>query len=149
MSQVRAQHSFALETDLLRNALGREVVRIGDQLEPLQPQVFERVLGEKPKCSRSDTTTARFAGAPVADVTCARVVDAHPDRSDDASILDDRELLRADPRNLSLDERARICLCIRARNCGNPVVDLGVVARGDDRRNVVQRPGTQLDVAVV
>jgi hypothetical protein len=48
MREVGAQHTFALETDLLRNALGRVVLRIGDQLEPLQPEIFECVLAEKP-----------------------------------------------------------------------------------------------------
>ena len=40
MGQMGTQHTFALETDFLGNALGCMVVRIGDQLEPLQPEVF-------------------------------------------------------------------------------------------------------------
>jgi len=137
-----------LEPDFLSYALGCMVVRIGDQLEPLQPEVFERVLAEKAKRARGDAPTSSFACAPVADVTRARVVDPHSDRPDDASVLGDRELLCTDPRNLSLDESARIRFRVWARDGRDPVVDLGVVAGSDDRRNVVERPGAQLDVAV-
>jgi len=149
MRQMRAQHSFALETHFLGNSLGCVVVRVRNELEPLEAEVFESVLREKPQRPRRHTTTSSFPGAPVADVTCARAVDAHPDRPDNASSLGDGELLRADPRDLSLDEGARVFIGVGARNRGNPMMDLGVVARADDRRNVVQRPGTQCDVAVV
>jgi hypothetical protein len=148
MGQMGPENTFTLETHLLRNPLGCMVLRVPDQLEALQPEIFECVFAEKAKRARGNPPTSSLSGAPVADVTRPRVVDVHPDRSDDSSILDDRELLRSDPRNLSLDEGACISLCIRARDCRNPVVNVDVIARGDNCRDVVQRPGAQLDVAV-
>src|SRR6266550_1071877 len=130
MKQVGAQHTFALETDLLRNALGGAVVRIGDQLESLQLKVFEPVLTDETKGSRGHTATSRFTGTPVADVTRARAVDSHPDRSDDASTFSDRQLL-AVARDLSPDEGARVFVRIGTRDEGNPPLNVGVVACGD------------------
>jgi hypothetical protein len=41
MPQVCAQQALALEADLLGDALRGDVVRIGDELEPLEPQLVE------------------------------------------------------------------------------------------------------------
>jgi hypothetical protein len=41
MPQVSAQHALALEADFLGNALRGDVVRIGDQLEPLELRLVE------------------------------------------------------------------------------------------------------------
>jgi len=106
------------------------------------------VLAENPQRSSRDTTAASLRGAPVADVTGTEIVDRHSDRAYDTFIGSDGELVRPDTRDLSQDESTRVVLRIRARDDGNPVQDLRVVARRDDRRNVVQRPVTQKDVAV-
>ena len=44
-----AQHAFALESDLLGDPLGRDVVGIGDQIEALKVELLERVAREKPQ----------------------------------------------------------------------------------------------------
>src|SRR2546421_12539748 len=148
MEQVGAQNTLALEPDLLSNPLRSAVVRVGDQLEPLESEIFERVLAEKPKCSSRYTTASRVGGAPIADVAGARIVHAHSDRSDDTSPLGNGELLAPDSRNLPLDERARVFLRVGTRDDRNPVLNLGVVAGVDDRRNIVQSPRAKLQVAV-
>jgi len=149
MKEVGAQHTFAPEADLLRNTLRSVVVRIGDQLEPLQPEVVECLPGEKPKRACRDTSSASFGGAPVPDVAGTRLIDGHPDRSDDISTFGDRVLLLTNPRDLSPNEGACVFVRIRTRDDGNPLLDLGVTTRCDDRRHVVQRPSTQLDISVL
>src|SRR5438128_2780433 len=148
MEQVGAQHPFALEPNLLRDALRTTVVRVGDQLEPLESEIFECVVAEKPKGSSRHTSPSRIADAPIADVPGVRIVHAHADRSDDTPAFGDRELLPSDPGNLSEDEGSGIVLRIGPWDDGNPVLDVGVVARFDDRGHIVERPGTQLQVAV-
>src|SRR5437016_2826074 len=148
MEQVGAQHALALESDLLSNPLRSAVVRVGDQLEPLESEIFECVFAEKPKCSSRYTAPSRFRGAPIADVPRARIVHAHSDRPDDTSTFGNGELLSPDARNPPLDERSRVFLGVRTRDDWDPMLNLGVVAGVDDRRNIVQRPRTQLQVAV-
>ena len=43
MPQVRTQDAFALEPDLLGDALGRAVVRIRHELDALKLELLERV----------------------------------------------------------------------------------------------------------
>jgi hypothetical protein len=42
VSQVTAKHALSLESDLLGNTLRRDVVGIGDEVEPLKLEVVER-----------------------------------------------------------------------------------------------------------
>ena len=56
---MRAKDAFALEPDLLGDALGRDVVRIGDEIETLELEVVERVTREQAQRSRADSPTAR------------------------------------------------------------------------------------------
>jgi hypothetical protein len=140
--QVGPQDAFALEADLLRHALRGEVVKVRDQLEPFELEIFERVPAQEPKGACGHATSSGLARAPIADVARARIVHAHSDRSDDAAAFGDCELLPTDSRHFSSDERACVFLRVRPRDHRNPVLDLGVVARLDDRGNIVQRPGT-------
>jgi hypothetical protein len=48
MAEVGPEHTLAPEADLLGNALGRCVLRVGDELDALQSEVLERPPGEEP-----------------------------------------------------------------------------------------------------
>jgi hypothetical protein len=47
MSEMGAKDAFALEPDSLGNTLRRDVVRIGDEIDPLDLEIVERMPGEK------------------------------------------------------------------------------------------------------
>lgn len=146
---MRAQYAFTLESDLLRNALRGVVVRICDQLEPLEPEVLERVSAEKAKGSSRQTAPASLRSAPVTDVTVAQgVVRCEADRTNDASVLGYCELPVPDPRDLTAHKGTRVLLRIRAGDVRDPMLNLTVVAGVDDGRNVIEGPRSQLQIAV-
>src|SRR6266487_1484198 len=105
------------------------------------------MLAEKPERSSSHAAPTSVRRTPVADVTSTEIVDLHSNRAHDTFTRSDGELV-GPSRDISPDEGARVVLRIRARDDRNPMLNLRVVARRDDRRNVVQRPWTQFDVAV-
>jgi hypothetical protein len=70
------------------------------------------------------------------------VVDAHADRADDAVVDDDRELVRAEA-DLVVDERPRVGERVRAWDHRDPVQDVRVVDRGEDRGDVALAPWPQ------
>jgi hypothetical protein len=47
VAEVRPQHALPLESDLLGHALGREVVRIRDQVDALELEVLECMTHER------------------------------------------------------------------------------------------------------
>ena len=50
---MRTQHAFALESDLLGDALRRAVLRIGHELDALELELLERVPREQSKGARA------------------------------------------------------------------------------------------------
>ncbi len=47
MPEVRAHDAFPTEPDLLRDALGREIVGICSKLHALQPEILESMADEE------------------------------------------------------------------------------------------------------
>ena len=85
VAEVRAEDALALEADLLRAALRGDVVRVGDQLEPLELELVEAPAREQPERSGAQAPPSCGRCDPVADPTTVAVrVHAHPDRADDA-----------------------------------------------------------------
>ena len=54
--EVRAQDAFALEADLLGDALRRDVVRIGHQIDPLELELVEPMPSEQPTARGADAS---------------------------------------------------------------------------------------------
>jgi hypothetical protein len=52
MAQVRSQDSLPLEADLLRDALGGEVLDVGQQVKPLEVELVEGTAAEPPQRAR-------------------------------------------------------------------------------------------------
>ncbi len=55
MHEVRAEHALAPEPDLLGDALRRDVVRIGDEIDALQLEIVERLAREESQRPRADS----------------------------------------------------------------------------------------------
>ena len=133
--QVRTEDALAPEPDLLGDALRGHVVGIGEQLDPLELELLERVAREQPQRARarsparetmqpsstraSRDSRARLRRCPIPPTTCPSSSIAR----------------RCSAAHLATDERKRILLRVRMRNRRDPVRDLGVVAAGDDRRD--------------
>ena len=90
---MRAKHAFALKTDLLGDALGRDVVGIGDEIETLELEVLERVTREQAQRPRANSPTARRGGHPVPESSTVVGVQADPDTSHHAPVELDRQSL--------------------------------------------------------
>ena len=62
VDEVRAQNALAAEADLLGHALGGEVVGVGDQLEPAEPELLEAEAATR-RSARVVTPRPRASGA--------------------------------------------------------------------------------------
>jgi hypothetical protein len=75
------------------------------------------------------------------------LVHLHADAADRGSAhLDGKSVVSR--RYFTIQERARMLRGVRMRDRRDPARDLGIVTTGDDRVDVVVRPGPQHEIAV-
>ncbi len=95
MAKVRSEHALSPKPHLLRNTLRSRVVRIGDELEPLELELLESPPGEKPQRAAAHTSSASPGDDPVADVAAVpERVDAHVDGAEQRTCLHVRDCER-------------------------------------------------------
>ena len=143
-----AKDTLALKAHLLGDALGGNVLRIGDEVDALEPKSHEGMTREQAQRMRADPPSAGVGGDPVAQPTSVVVhVEAEPDPSDDTTADLDRESLMVRT-NLAADESQRIVAGVRRRDRRNPPRDVLVIATGDHRVDVILRPRPQDEIAI-
>src|SRR4029453_7223803 len=104
MPEMRAQNTFTVEADFLRDTLGCHVVRVGDELEALELDLVEPPSGKQPESPRADPLATRLARDPVPDPSSVvHRVHRHADCTGEDVVADDceRVLVR---RHLLADE---------------------------------------------
>ncbi len=134
---MRAQHALALEADLLGDALGRDVVRIGDEIDALQLELVERVTREEPKRARADAPVRaprrRSSSRYVRGSRCE--LRPMPDAADDDAVDARWPELRWSGDDLAADERAaRPPPCTGAGSAGSSARPRGRCSRRRSRR---------------
>jgi hypothetical protein len=145
---VRPQNPLALEADLLGDALRRVIVGIRDQIDPLKPTLVERVATEQTERPRARAPSTRPSSDPIAEPRAVLGdIESDPDPADDISAeLDGQRVVIVT--HLAPNERPPVVGGIRVRDRRDPARDLGVVAPGDHRVDVVLRPRPQNEIAL-
>lgn len=133
---MRPQDTLAPEADLLGDSLGGRILDVGRELE--------RVAAQPPEGTSRNPATAGLTGTPAADRAALPLAEPQPDRSNEPSVLCNRELVWPEPKRVG-DEGASVVVGVGPRQPRQPALQLAIPARGIDPASVVLPPGAQHD----